>query len=729
MNNTKIKSYFVFLLGAVILFSSMTSFSTSNSTEQMGNASSVRTITFIEKSTGLQPPTMEGGNTELELADMNNDGNPDLISVGDHGNPYINTDEHGIMVWLNNGQGIWSVCQVGDFGYGGIEAGDLDLDGNLDVVWGIHHDYSGIPGFGDTLIGAALGDGTGTNWIPWATGLGTGGEDWGMFETALADFDGNGRLDLVSQSFGYGQGYHVYENHGNGTWTQRWFITDNNNNNDLEIGDFNVDGIPDFVGNRDGTHVYFGDGTFNFTLMQNGLPAGLWNGLDCGDMNTDGSDDLVLGSGSAGVKCYTFNTENNEWDSASNGLPTTGVFSPQFGDVDGDGNLDIVGYVGPTGYVYLGDSNGNWILDGTFTMPSPGDISEFLVDGDFDHDGREDVTVVADSGSWPNDHNVMKAFSPWVAPSVLTALIQSPHGGETFRSGSIRNIRWLSAVPASQGDASVDILLSRNGVSGPWEPLASDVPNNGCYQWLIGGSGSQNCRIKVVVTTSQSSASAISGSDFTILGFDVDAHGPYYGSPGQVIQFTGTASNGNPPYEYHWDFGDGTSAIVQNPTHSYTSEGNYTVVLAVTDADDLTVSDTTWALIGGSNTPPEIPEIQGPSTGKPLLLYKYRFVTTDPELDPVSYFVDWGDNTSSGWLGPFSSGVQASAVHNWSKKGTYSIRVKAKDSHGAESEWGTLSVKIPFSYDIPFLTLFRWFFERFPQAFPLVRYVFELMQS
>jgi hypothetical protein len=430
-----------------------------------------------------------------------------------------------------------------------------------------------------------------------------------------------------------------------------------------------------------------------------------------------------MGADSTGVRCYTYDSQNNDWDSASSGLPTSGAYYPQFGDVDGDGFLDIVAYLGPVGYVYLGDGTGNWVSDGSFSMSSPGDISAFLVDGDFDHDGREDIVVQADQGVWPNDQNVLRAFSPWVEPSDLSALVQTPHGGETFRSGSIRNIRWLSGVPASQGDSSVDIQLSLHGVSGPWETIASDIPNNGWYQWSVNAGGSDTCRIKVVVTTSSSSASAMSASDFSIYGFGVNAHGPYYGVPGQVIQLTGSAENGNPPYHYQWSFGDGNTSDEQNPTHSYSAEGNYTVKLSVTDADDLIVTDTTWALISGNNTPPGTPEIRGPSHGKPLVQYNFYVVSTDPDGDDLSYYVDWGDNTTSGWLGPYPSGAQEIVSHNWSQKGTFSVKVKAKDMHGAESDWGILPMKIPVSYDLPNVLFFKWLFERFPHALPLLRYL------
>ena len=62
-------------------------------------------LSYVESSNGLQNPALEGGRTEMEFADINDDGNIDILSIGDHGSPYINTLEHGIMVWFGDGQG------------------------------------------------------------------------------------------------------------------------------------------------------------------------------------------------------------------------------------------------------------------------------------------------------------------------------------------------------------------------------------------------------------------------------------------------------------------------------------------------------------------------------------------------------------------------------------------------------------------------------------------------
>ncbi|KYK28072.1 hypothetical protein AYK20_01545 [Thermoplasmatales archaeon SG8-52-1] len=722
MKNNKINNWFVLLSLIVILFFSSTSSFAESEILKQKNVESINSyVSFVEKSTGLNNPEKEGGDTELELADINNDGNLDIICVGDHGSPYVNSGQHGIMVWLGDGDDTWSVIQVGDFGYGGIEAGDLNLDGYLDVVWGVHHDW-GVPGFGDTLIGAALGDGTGSNWVPWATGLGTGGEDWGMFETDLADFDCNGLLDIISQSFGCCNGYHQYENNGDGSWTHAWSLPGGNTNNNLETADFNSDGYPDFAGTREGSYVFLGDGTFDFTISQDGLPSSGWNGLDTGDMNNDGCDDLVIGYSSAGVRCYIYDKQNEDWDLASDGLPSTGAYYPQFGDVNGDGFLDIIAYDSPTGFVYLGNGDGDWVSDSTFSMQPNGDISAFVVDGDFDHDGREDVVIQAEAGSWPSYQNKLRAFSPWLEPTELTALVQIPHGGETFRSGSIRNIRWLSAVPSSEGECTVEIQISLNGEAGPWDTIVSDIPNNGCYQWLVDVGGSDNCRIKIIVTSSSSSASSISESDFKIIGFKVDANGPYQGLIGETIQFKGDAENGLPPYEYHWDFGDGNTSDEQNPTHSFNSEGNYTVILSVTDSNDITIQDSTWALILNYNNPPGTPIIKGPTSGKPGIEYDFTFNSTDDEGDELQYFIDWGDGIED-VIGAFPPGTEASASHTWAKKGTYNITAVARDQLGANSDPGYLTITMP-RYRIVKNPAILQFLEKIIEKFPILTNMF-----
>jgi hypothetical protein len=56
---------------------------------------------------------------------------------------------------------------------------------------------------------------------------------------------------------------------------------------------------------------------------------------------------------------------------------------------------------------------------------------------------------------------------------------------------------------------------------------------------------------------------------------------------------------------------------------------------------------------------------------------------------------DWGDNTTSDWLGPYTSGDIVSEVHSWSDVGVYDIKVIAKDINGSESGWSEpLSINI-----------------------------------
>jgi hypothetical protein len=123
------------------------------------------------------------------------------------------------------------------------------------------------------------------------------------------------------------------------------------------------------------------------------------------------------------------------------------------------------------------------------------------------------------------------------------------------------------------------------------------------------------------------------------------------------------------------------------------------------------------------NHAPNPPTITGPTQGKTKVQTTYNFTTTDPDNDHVYYFIDWGDNTNTSWIGDYASGELVTKSHTWTEQGTYTIKAKAKDTSGAESDWGTLQVTMPLSYEPPHFRFFAWLLERFPHAFPILRHL------
>jgi len=89
------------------------------------------------------------------------------------------------------------------------------------------------------------------------------------------------------------------------------------------------------------------------------------------------------------------------------------------------------------------------------------------------------------------------------------------------------------------------------------------------------------------------------------------------------------------------------------------------------------------------NNPPAAPSLSGPSQGTSGILYNYTVSATDVDGDDVFYLIDWGDQTTTGWAGPFPSGTSMTFNHSWALKGTYAIKARAKDSPGLESSWST----------------------------------------
>lgn len=122
-----------------------------------------------------------------------------------------------------------------------------------------------------------------------------------------------------------------------------------------------------------------------------------------------------------------------------------------------------------------------------------------------------------------------------------------------------------------------------------------------------------------------------------------------------------------------------------------------------------------------ANLPPDAPTIIGPLNATVRESTTYNFTTADPENENVYYFIDWGDKTNSSWIGPYASGAIITQTHTWSRRGTYIIKAKAKDSNNYESDWATLSITMPFSFNIPHQMFLERLLQRFPHAFPILR--------
>jgi hypothetical protein len=109
-----------------------------------------------------------------------------------------------------------------------------------------------------------------------------------------------------------------------------------------------------------------------------------------------------------------------------------------------------------------------------------------------------------------------------------------------------------------------------------------------------------------------------------------------------------------------------------------------------------------------SNIPPTKPTMTGRLKGWTLAPIYYGFSTIDPDNNPVSFYVEWGDGALTNWTGggydldmdEAASGEIVYLEHSYLLIGKYTIKAKARDVFGGESDWATLEVSMPKHNDI-----------------------------
>jgi hypothetical protein len=253
-----------------------------------------------------------GGEASFVAAgDFNGDGILDLVAVngGTYANPY---SDSGVSILLGNGDGSFQAPQ--SYAIGGfltaVAIADFNGDGHLDLVVANYNS-------GGT-VSVLLGNGDGTFQAP---------QDFpaGLYPVSVAvgDFNGDGIPDLAVANFGAAHTASILLGNGDGTFQapQSYPVGDMLIRS-IVVADFNGDGHLDVavaLDYYDGPVILLlgnGDGTFQAArTVPTGNIGDQPNFLVVGDFNSDGIPDLVVGGLDGPVIILLGNGDGTFWES------------------------------------------------------------------------------------------------------------------------------------------------------------------------------------------------------------------------------------------------------------------------------------------------------------------------------------------------------------------------------------------------------------------------------
>lgn len=275
---------------------------------------------------------------DSSAGDVDNDGDLDLLITG-QGGPSTPTT----TLYLNHGEDGFTEAEAGLIGVvGSSSMGDVDGDGILDLV--ITGDTE--QGFCTPTTTLYLGDGTGG-----FTEVDAGLPDIRGESTALVDVDENGTLDLViaSSDENCTPTAAVYLGDGEGHFTEAAAGLGDVKGYAISLADVNGDGPLDLLlADHMVTALYLGDGEGGFTETETDLIGVERGAVSIGDIDGDGYPDLLL-AGLSGLggnidrpTMLYLNEGDGTFTESDTGLPGTTNGSASLGDLTRNGAPDLV---------------------------------------------------------------------------------------------------------------------------------------------------------------------------------------------------------------------------------------------------------------------------------------------------------------------------------------------------------------------------------------------------
>ena len=432
----------------------------------------------------------------IVLGDIDGDGDLDLISG--------NANGQANRVWVNDGAGIFDdtgqVLLVGNGNTQDIALGDVDNDGDLDLVTGNGSEANRVWINSGRMPNRGFID---------ATNLALLTVNSNTRDIALGDIDADGDLDLIvasGDSF-LGKSDRVWSNDGSGVFTDTGQALRNNDARSIELGDIDGDGDLDLVvGNRGSTNaepnsVWINDGSGVFTDTGQALGSSLSESITLGDIDGDGDLDLISGNANGQANRVWVNDGTGNFNDTGQELGSSWTTSVTLGDVDGDDDLDLV-----TGN--FSSANRVWRNDGAGVFTDTGqalgnyDTSEIEL-GDIDDDGDLDLVAgnrVDASRVWRNDgtgvftdttNQALIAYSGDTSSIALGDIygdgdLDLIFGNSVFLSDSSNRV-WINDGAGGFADTTNQTLLNVN--SDTRSVVLGDLDGDGDIDLVIGNIG------------------------------------------------------------------------------------------------------------------------------------------------------------------------------------------------------------------------------------------------
>ncbi len=281
----------------------------------------------------------DSGGKEATPGDLDNDGDLDVVIVA--------TGEIGSLNWFESDgtpqDGGWTGhTMLASAMYFDAVTVDMDADGDLDVVYVVKAALGSV-GWAENDGSPAVG--------PWTEHI-LASDLAGAITAAAGDMDGDGDIDIVAGGIDAPGEIRWWESDGSpadGGWTEHQVVTGLDSVEDVVISDLDLDGDLDIVAalasltdirwwQSDGTPA---DGGWSEHFVAN------WHAIEIsvGDADADGDLD-ILGAGNAGngADVRWFESDGTPADGGWAEHTLTAGFSrgAHFADLDHDGDLDAL---------------------------------------------------------------------------------------------------------------------------------------------------------------------------------------------------------------------------------------------------------------------------------------------------------------------------------------------------------------------------------------------------